>query len=91
MKDVDAIMRTIPEEWRYRWCGGENGPCACMGCVQIGNRLVMAGKKVYQIDPEYIDETKIPKEVYDRFKITKSEWESWVRQHPPEGVMGDET
>lgn len=51
-----------------------------MGCVQIGNRIIMAetwtGRK-YHGDPEYINEASIPKEIYDRFKITKAEWEVW--------------
>ncbi len=79
MTNVDAVMQTIPEKWRSRWCGGESGPCACMGCVQIGNRLIMVGLEVHQCDPEYIDETKIPKEIYDRFKITKDEWQNWMQ------------
>ncbi len=82
--DVDVVMQTIPEEWRSRWCGGENGPCACMGCVQIGNRVIMVetvtGTK-YRGDPEYISETKMPAEVYDRFKITRPEWEDWMRRN----------
>ncbi len=78
-KDVDAIMQSIPEEWRNRWCGGEQGPCACMGCVQIGNRLIMTGRSVYNCDPEYIDESTIPKKIYKMFKITKEEWEAWMR------------
>lgn len=76
--DVDAVMQTIPEEWRTRWCGGENGGCACMGCVQIGNRLIMAGRKVTQCDPEYIDETKIDPDTYKKFKVTKDEWIAWM-------------
>ncbi len=78
-KDVDAIMQTIPEGWRHRWCGGELGPCACMGCVQIGNRLIMVGVKVHVFDPEYIDESKIPKDIYNKYKITKEEWEAWMQ------------
>lgn len=78
--DVDVVMRTMPEEWRYRWCGGERGLCACMGCVQVGNRLAMVGLKAYQIDPEYIDETKIPADVYRRFKVTKEQWADWMRR-----------
>ena len=39
---VDEVMQEIPSQWRRRWCGGEAGPCACLGCVQIGNRRVMA-------------------------------------------------
>ena len=80
-EDVDAVMQTIPEEWRHRWCGGEFGPCACMGCVQVGNRLVMTGLEVHQVDPEYIDVEQIPREVYDHFKITKAEWEEWMDNH----------
>lgn len=84
--DVDEVMKTIPEGWRWRWCGGENGPCACLGCVQIGNRLIMTGRTVYQGDPEYIDEQKIPLDVYDKYKVTKSEWDAWVERNPePEG------
>ncbi len=78
-KDVDAIMRTIPEDWRNRWCGGEGGPCYCMGCVQIGNRLIMTGRKIFDGDPEHIDESKIPKDIYKMYKITKEEWEAWMR------------
>lgn len=78
--DVDAVMQTIPAEWRTRWCGGENGPCGCMGCVQIGNRLIMAGLKVHEIDPEYIDEAKIPPDTYRKYKVTKDEWNEWLRK-----------
>ena len=81
--EINSIIQTIPEKWRHRWCGGEKGPCACMGCVQIGNRIIMAetvlGYK-YQGDPEYINESKIPTEIYDKFKIHKDEWELW-RKH----------
>lgn len=76
-EEVDAIMQTIPEAWRQRWCGGENGPCACLGCVQVGNRLVMAGVTAERCDPERIDERVIPVNVYQQFKITKEEWERW--------------
>lgn len=53
-----------------------------MGCVQVGNRLIMAGLKSHQIDPEYIDETKIPAATYKKYKITKDEWSSWVGRQP---------
>jgi hypothetical protein len=76
-EDVDAVMQTIPAEWRHRWCGGEHGPCACMGCVQVGNRLIMVGLKAHQVDPEYIDETRIPADIYARYKITRDEWLAW--------------
>lgn len=82
-KDVDAIMQTIPAEWRVRWCGGEYGPCACMGCVQIGNRYIMvkvATGRDYRGDPEYIDESKIPPAIYEKYKITKAEWQNWMRR-----------
>lgn len=79
--DADAVMQTIPKEWRTRWCGAiepGGGGCACMGCVQIGNRLVMVGRKAHQMDPEYIDETKIPADTYEKFKVTKEEWTAWM-------------
>lgn len=78
-EDVDAVMQTMPPEWRTRWCGGERGACACLGCVQIGNRLVMTGRTSAMCDPEYIDERKIPAEVYKKYKVTKEEWENWMR------------
>ena len=84
MKNIDAIMQTIPIEWRMRWCGGEYGPCACMGCVQIGNRLIMAKETTgqeYRGDPEYIDESLIPIEIYKRFKVSKKEWENWKQRN----------
>jgi len=82
-EDVDAVMETIPPEWRTRWCGGEYGPCACMGCVQIGNRLVMTGLKVGQCDPEYINEERISDEIYKKYKVTKAEWEEWMERTKP--------
>jgi pyridoxine/pyridoxamine 5'-phosphate oxidase len=80
IEEIDAIMQQIPTEWRNRWCGGENGACACMGCVQIGNRAVMvkAGQgHEYQGDPEYINEDKISPEIYKKYKITREEWDLW--------------
>lgn len=76
--DVDAVMNTIPAEWRTRWCGAENGPCACLGCVQIGNRLIMVERTAFQGDPEYINESKIPEEIYRKYKVTKDEWQAWM-------------
>jgi len=80
-EDVDAVMQTIPQKWRTRWCGaiepGGRG-CACNGCVQIGNRLVMANLKVHQCDPEYIDESKVDADTYNKFKVTKEEWAAWM-------------
>ncbi len=84
MKDVDAIMQTIPKEWRNRWCGGERGACACMGCVQIGNRLIMFKEitgNEFPGDPEHISERNIPPEIYKKYKITKEEWEAWKERH----------
>ena len=78
--DVDAVMRSIPEEWRRRWCGGEYGACACTGCVQIGNRLIMTGRKVTQCDPEHISEALIPPDTYAKYKVTKAEWEAWMQR-----------
>lgn len=81
-EQVDAIMRAIPTGWRYRWCGGEDSPCACMGCVQIGNRKVIAERitgQVYQGDPEYIDEANLQEYglLYTGNKLTRDEWMSW--------------
>jgi hypothetical protein len=78
---VDAVMRAMPEAWRTRWCGGERGPCGCLGCVQIGNRLIMTGLKASQIDPEHIDESKIPAEVFKIYKVTKEEWAEWMARN----------
>ena len=77
---VNAIMLAIPENSRYYWCGGERGPCACLGCVQVCNRVIMYEKtldKIFIGDPEYIDESKIPKDIFNKYKITKEEWEMW--------------
>lgn len=80
-------MQRIPEGWRKRWCGGERGACACLGCVQIGNRKVIAEKITetpYRGDPEYISEAKLQEHaaIYSDNKITKEEWERWSRQNP---------
>jgi hypothetical protein len=74
-------MESIPEEWRTVWCGGEYGPCACNGCVPIGNLLIMVGLKVNQIDPERIDESKIDPKIYNKFKVTKEEWQDWMKRN----------
>lgn len=90
IKQIDEIMQTIPDRWRGHWCNGieqGGGGCACRGCVQIGNRLIMASKHLNRIvtsrtcDPEHIDESRIPKEIYDRYKLTKEEWESWLKEY----------
>lgn len=82
-EDVDAVMQSIPAEWRYSWCGAEGGPCACMGCVQVGNRLIMAGLEAHQVDPEYIDEARIPADTYKKYKVTKEEWAEWKARTKP--------
>lgn len=84
-KEIDAIMGTIHEANRTRWCGGENGPCACLGCVQVSNRIIMfetANREKVRFDPEGIREDLIPEEIYTRFKISKAEWENWMRRNP---------
>lgn len=78
-ENVDEVMQSIPAEWRTRWCGGEKGACACMGCVQIGNRLIMTGSTASQCDPEYIDERLVPRETYKKYKVTKEEWAAWLQ------------
>jgi len=89
-EQVDAIMSAIPEEWRGRWCGGEYGACACLGCAQIGNRAVIHGKvfgKRYIGDPEYISEAALRQRdptTYADNKLSKADWDSWMaRQSAP--------
>lgn len=82
---IDAIMEAIPQEWRARWCGGERGPCACMGCVQIGNRAVILEKitgRRFDGDPEYIREPILQEHsaVYNEYKLSREEWESWIKR-----------
>ena len=31
---IDAVMATMPVEWRYRWC--ETKLCCCLGCCNRG-------------------------------------------------------
>ena len=80
---VDYIMMLIPEEWRKRWCGGERGACACLGCVQIGNRAVINDRITrtqYPVDPEHISEEQLKKhtDLYSDNKITREEWDLWM-------------
>ena len=83
-KEVDEIMEGIPVGWRNRWCGGENGPCACLGCVQTGNKAVIAkamtGQK-YNGDPEDIGTTKLSSELLEKMQITEDEWKAWQQRH----------
>jgi hypothetical protein len=83
---IDAIMAAIPRQWRTRWCGGEFGACACVGCVQIGNRAVILKKATgqrYLGDPEYIDEAALKEygAVYTDHKLSREEWQSWMNRH----------
>ena len=80
--EINAIMETIPTEWRDKWCGGENGACACLGCVQIGNRIAMhkeaTGLNIIA-DPEHIDELLIPEDIHQKYKINRDEWDLWMK------------
>lgn len=78
-QEIDTLMNQILQTMQTRLCGGERG-YAPMGCGPIGNRSIMA-KEVgtpYRGDPEYIDERKIPSDVYQSLKITREEWENWM-------------
>ena len=80
-EEINKIMLTIPEKWRYHWCKAE--VCACLGCVQVGNRVVMYEKdtgKKFMGDPEYIAEQKITNTIYEKYKVTKEEWELWKKK-----------
>lgn len=84
---VDEIMQAMPEGCRTRWCGAEQGDCACLGCVQIGNRAVIAEKitgEKFRGDPEYIDQRKLQShgDVYTNNKLTRAEWDAWLLRNP---------
>lgn len=84
---VDAVLQAIPARWRTRWCGAEKGACACMGCVQTGNRQVIAEKitgEPWRGDPEYIDEARLRAHgaVYAENKVSRVEWEAWMSRQP---------
>lgn len=86
-EQVDAIMARIPAQWRSRWCGGEDGPCACLGCVYTGSKSVVAAEilgKPYPGDPEYISETKLADhpEIYGSHMLTRDEWSAWMARQP---------
>lgn len=81
---VDYIMAFIPEKSRKRWCGGERGDCACMGCVQISSRELMfvhTYQRAFYGDPEYLDESKFAPEIVEQCKPTKQEWAAWMVRH----------
>lgn len=85
IEQVDAIMAAIPADWRQRWC--MSGLCACLGCVQTGNKRVIAEKiqgSPYRGDPEYISEAALMAhaEVYESNKLTRAEWDAWVARQP---------
>jgi hypothetical protein len=87
-------MAAIPEKWRSYWCGGERGLCACLGCVQIGNRAVIfaavTGQQFFG-DPECIKEWELQRanpSVYDDKKLSHEEWASWMARAYPPHVTG---
>lgn len=85
-EQVDAIMAKIPEAWRSRWCGGERGPCACLGCTYTGSKAVVAGAiqgAPYKGDPEYISEARLRDEhadIYASHMLTRDEWQAWIER-----------
>lgn len=88
--EVDAIMTRLqqrwPTSWSKRWCGGEEGACGCIGCVQIACRTFMAEYVLQHPlgphDPEHIDESQIPAGVRARYRPTKSEWIARMARQP---------
>lgn len=91
-EQVDEIMESIsPPLFRYRWCGAEAGPCACLGCVQICSRALMWLKNqgtVFQGDPEYINPYLFPDDIREACTITHEEWEAWkVRNPEPADIL----
>lgn len=82
-EQIDVIMQAIPEQWRNRWCTAEL--CGCLGCVQTGNKAVIAEKitgQKYIGDPEYIDGNALRSHgaVYTDNKLSREEWESWMKR-----------
>ena len=85
-EEVDAIMESIvPSSFRYRWCGAEFGPCACLGCVQICSRALMyelqTGQKL-RSDPEGIPLQAIRPDIREACTISREEWEAWKVRNP---------
>jgi len=86
INEINRIMQTIPEAWRTRWC--EASLCACVGCVQIGNRAEIfkrAFGREFFGDLEHIDARQFPKELIDELRITKEEWLLWKSGTPAAG------
>ena len=84
-EQVDVIMAMIPEPWRYRWCGGEYGPCACNGCVQNACQVPAFEKyygRKFRGDCEHLRIVPIPAEIRAEFLPTREEWEAWKEKHP---------
>ena len=83
--EVDAIMAAMPENCRTHWCNRGEAACACIGCVEIGNRAVIIEKITgvkFTGDPERIDEGKLREhgEVYTSNKVEREEWQCWMRR-----------
>ena len=38
---LDELMRSMPPQWRYRWC--ESRLCGCLGCANRTGRLIFYG------------------------------------------------
>lgn len=77
LEEINKIMQTIPEKWRTHWCRARI--CACCGCVQTGNKIIMYEKMTgekFHGDPEYI--SSIPDEIYNQYKVTEDEWNLWM-------------
>lgn len=54
--DVDAVMKNMYPDWRYRWC--KAGACACMGCANVSGQA----KFTEQEWKEWVDNN--PREKY---------------------------
>lgn len=65
--EIDALMAQIPERVRRHWC--ESKACACRGCVQASNRVMLV-------------RLAVASDMRDRMTITREEWENWKGRHP---------
>lgn len=69
---VHQIMMEMPDEWRYRWCGG--WACACMGAANCSGNASAKGVtktdwlewKVEHPDPD-AHEKELRQEALERF------------------------